>query len=129
MGNATKLRSISDTNFLVKILNKSVGARISTLLFNRCPSAIAWLVVAVYVNPINAVTSTWLWPHVLVEGFKTVHPLTANSYTSAAVTFIVSGIWIAASISHANPCAVFGRLRHPMGFGPSAGQLPIEAPA
>jgi len=63
-----------------------IRARVVVLLFERCPSAIAGLVVAVHVNPIERVQSRRPLAHIREEGFE-VLPSATHFDAPRAVIF------------------------------------------
>ena len=78
-----------------------IVSSISHLHSVGCPSAVAGLIVAVIVNPIQGCVG-WAISHVFSEQLIRVPPF-ANFYTSTAVVTIVHSFRIQAPLSHTHP--------------------------
>ena len=87
----------------------SIVAFVVRLLLLRRPSAIRGFVIAVSVNAVNGMKRRWPVPHVGKKPSKII-PFLANGNTSSAVVFKGFALLIQASLAHARPNAVFGRM-------------------
>lgn len=114
-------RRTANTEFLCPIHERhgapivrqnSCGSLVSSLLFHRCPTAIARFVVAVVVLAFNSHPS-WTLTHVGKE-VSEVSPSLADGDSPAAVMFERFAVWIAAPLNHRVPGHVHAGLRHPV---------------
>lgn len=79
------------------------GPSVSGLFRSRCPSAIAWLIVAIVVRPAVNACPRRAVTHVGVEILKVIQPARADLDSPAAVKAIVVSIGIRASLNHGLP--------------------------
>ncbi len=87
------------------------AASVHVLFGNRRPSAICRAVLALGIGkPINGVFRSRLWPHVAKKRFKRMKPSFTYGSTNAAIAFIACCVRVVASVFHARPCNIFGRL-------------------
>jgi hypothetical protein len=99
-----KLRNVYSGS--IGTINVSMSAPIVRLL-NACrPSAIARLVVCIYINAINRVIFGWGAAHVSQKILIPI-PARADLYTSAAITWIAWGFLVVAALAHTGPSSVF----------------------
>lgn len=84
---------------------------ISRLRFRGCPDAVARLVVAVVINPLQGHAFRSL-THVSEEVLERVPPSLADGDAPAAVPMISSGIRVEAPLFHGAPDVVGARLAH-----------------
>ena len=82
---------------------------IARLFFASRPFAVAGLVVAVIINPLNSVVGRHV-SHINQEINK-LGPTLANLYASATVSVIMSVLCIFAPLAHCSPNFVFRRVR------------------
>lgn len=79
-------------------------------LFAACgPPNIRRPIVAVYVNAINAVRSSWSLANVSKECFKRREPFIADLYAATTIIFKVISVGIETALLHVLPCSVFRR--------------------
>ena len=88
----------------------TVIALIARLFCNRCPAAIARLIVAVIVDAVDRVCGGRPWPHVLVERREGIAPPLTYNNPAAAVARPVLALGILAAFNHVSPYLVFGEL-------------------
>lgn len=81
-----------------------VGPTVPALFKTVCPTAVAWLVIAVVVDSFDAQTF-WPIPHVGQEGLK-YPPSIADRNSTTAVILKISVLGIGASLNHAEPGAI-----------------------
>ena len=94
------------------VVCKQVSATgISHLLSLCCPAAIAWLVVAVIVNPVNRVGLTWLSSHVIQEVLKRLTPSATDRNASPSVSVIPWRVRVGASLNHPMPSRILSGIR------------------
>ena len=90
-------RYFADSSLVVVLLNPSR------------PLAVARLVMAIAVYPLNRVLGGWARPHVLHKGGKRVEPAVANINASLSIAGMGSDT---AAFAHGSPDVVFGQLAH-----------------
>lgn len=90
------------------------GSRIKGLLPRGCPPAVSGLVMAIIVNSIYRVPLRGLFPHIFVEGFKTIKPSVANANSSPSISGVLVVFRVMASLLHDCPRLIFKRLTHVM---------------
>jgi hypothetical protein len=98
------------------VRDKSVASHIVLLNAPRHPPAVLWRVRAIIVDTVDAVLECRAWTHVGIEGAEVMRPSLAHDNASAAVVFPLRRVGgrILASLFHAPPDAVLGRLRSVM---------------
>jgi hypothetical protein len=93
------------------------GPSVRDLNGGRGPTAIARLVVAIHVDPVDRMVERWTRPHVLVKVSKRAPALT-NADPATAVVAVVLPVWIAAATAHFAPAPI-----RRIGASPHASQL------
>jgi hypothetical protein len=81
-------------------------ASIAALLLRRCPPAIAWSVIAVDVDPVNAVIGRGARPHVRDECREIALPVFAHANTATAVVGILAVLFVVATLFRSAPAPV-----------------------
>lgn len=99
-------------------------AAVAGLLSFWNPSAIAIIVIAFYVQPLDCVAGRGLRPHVSQEVLKLFPPLT-DGYSTSSVTRVGFAFSVPAPLMHAGPRVVFGSFCTPV----SAVAYPVSTPA
>lgn len=87
------------------------GARIGNLLAARCPTAVARLVRAIVIDPIDRMLGARLRPHVRKERGETVAPSLADCDPAPAVVRILRRVRVQAAALHRSPRSVLRRQR------------------
>lgn len=82
-----------------------ISACILHLLAMCGPLTIVWLVVSIYVDPVNTLTS-WAWPHITKERRERFTPFIANGYSSATIVFIRLRCRNSAALNNGAPYSV-----------------------
>lgn len=74
------------------------------LLLNCCgPAAVAWLVVPVYVNAVDAVRAGWRLAHIAQECLERLSPCLADFNSSTTIVFVLRKSFVRASLDHCFP--------------------------
>ena len=83
-----------------------VPLNIIRLFLWRAPSHIAWLIVSIIVDAVNA--KTWLiaWRHIIIKCLEGIKPPITNVYAAAAISAKPLMTWIAATPLDAAPNAI-----------------------
>lgn len=90
------------------VFYETVAARVSRLLGLCSPVAIARLVSAVVVSPLDRVFLGWSQSHVSHERGKVVSPLVANLNTPPAIVFVGFCLCVVAPLIDAHPRLILG---------------------
>ena len=86
---------------------------VGALLLARRPAAVARLVVAVPIDPVDRVVEAGAWAHVGEEVFELQPPL-ADDYAATAVALEGRVSWVRAATAHRGPGSVGRRVRPAM---------------
>ena len=82
------------------------AASIQRLLEWRGPPAIAWSVVCVVVDSIEAVRLRWLWPHVSKKGLEVVGPFLGHGYAASTILGITRRACVEAPLFSGLPASM-----------------------
>ena len=99
--------------------------QVAMLIGPRQPSAVAWLVVAEWVNAVNGEVRR-AWSHVSVELRKALAPSVAHGHTARSVEAVIAGRWRQAARLHRTPNGVFAAM---VGTGDGGSVLRIASRA
>lgn len=88
---------------------ETVAAKVSVLFGGSSPSAVAWLIAAVVIDPIDGVLARRFRAHIS-EKVSEVMPRLAYGNAPSAIDRIALVLQVHASLLHAMPCLVFRRL-------------------
>ncbi len=87
---------------------------IMCLLKSCRPAAIGWLVIAIIVYSVDAVSGGWSWAHVGKESLERFQPAVADLDTSAAISVESFVVWIPTPCEHCFPDVMFRPAAHPV---------------
>jgi len=88
--------------------NHAVTPLVAVVLLGCCPTAIPGLVIPIVINAVELksfLPATCQGP--VTERNKLV-PLIADFYTTKTVVFIITSVWVFATLEHSVPCPIYG---------------------
>ena len=88
---------------------------ISRLFFSARPSAVAWVIIFLVVDPVNRVLGGWAPAHVFEKCLKGILPARAYGNAAAAIPTVENMLRIIAALQHATPGYIFDALTHRVG--------------
>lgn len=97
---------------------------VPSLFLVRCPTAIAWLIIPVVVDPVDVVVTRGLGAHIGEEFIERIHPLFADLDSPSPVQMVADVIPVGASGSDAEPCPIFRGMMEPP--SPELHPCPLE---
>lgn len=78
-----------------------------------CPNAVPRRIPLIVISALNSCFWEWLITHINVKRLKRIPSIT-DGYATPTIIMIRPALWIIATLSHTNPCAVFRAIIHTM---------------
>lgn len=109
----------------------SIISLVPALFSCGCPSAVARLVIAVYINAIKGVLGGWPWTHIGFEIRKPISskPSVANGNSTTAVAWVCCTFSVEAPVFHPRPAPILKTTNSTVSSFFGCRKLPLEASA